>query len=270
MQSNPHLKNPHLEGDPFFWQAGPTGILLCHGYTATTAEVRQLAPLLHAHGYTVAGPLLPGHGSKPEDANRYNWKDWVNTVKATYQQLTECCQRVILGGESTGALLALLLASQHPTASGVLCYAPALKLTYNKFDQLRLRLLAPFISNIPKANINRNDLWQGYRVYPLKGAVQLLHLQHQVRRMLPLIHQPILIVQGRLDDSVSPQVPQIVFDEISSPIKELHWMEKSPHCVILGEELDQIAEITLDFLDRILATEETGSQNEHLIAHHET
>lgn len=261
MQPNPHLKNPHLKGGPFYWQAGSTGILLCHGYTATTAEVRQLAPILHARGYTVAGPLLPGHGTQPEDANRYTWGDWVNMVKATYLQLSEHCQWVILGGESTGALLALLLAARYPTVSGILCYSPALKLTYSRFDQLRLRLLAPFIKSIPKANINQNDIWQGYRVYPLRGAVQLLHLQRQVRRSLPRIYQPTLIVQGRLDESVSPQAPQIIHGEISSPIKELHWMEESTHCVILGEELDQIAEITLDFLDRILAAEDVGSLN---------
>jgi len=37
------IKNPHLEGSPFFWEAGPIGILLAHGFSAITAEVRPLA-----------------------------------------------------------------------------------------------------------------------------------------------------------------------------------------------------------------------------------
>ena len=40
------IVNPHLEGEPFFWPGGPDGVLLVHGYTATTA----------ADGtYTIAG-----------------------------------------------------------------------------------------------------------------------------------------------------------------------------------------------------------------------
>ena len=45
--TNPALHNPHLEGGPFFWEAGPVGVLLLHGYTATTAEMRPLAKRLH-------------------------------------------------------------------------------------------------------------------------------------------------------------------------------------------------------------------------------
>jgi carboxylesterase len=259
MQLNPHLKNPHLEGGPFLWPAGPTGILLCHGYTATSAEVRQLAPLLHARGYTVAGPLLPGHGTFPQDSNRYRWQDWVAAVEATYQELNAHCQRVVLGGESTGALLALHLAAQHPEAAGILCYAPVLMLALSRIDQLRMRLLALFISAVPKASNDRDDLWQGYRVYPLKGAVQLLHLQRQVRNLLPRIHQPILILQGRLDQTVHPRAPQIIVDEVASQVKELHWMEHSAHCVILDKELDRVAEITLEFLDKALMSTSNSS-----------
>ena len=118
------IYNPQLEGDPFLWEGGPTGVLLIHGYTATTAEVRPLARILHQQGYTVAGPLLPGHHTRPADANRYRWRDWVRAVEESYQQLTAHCQRVIIGGESMGALLALYLASEHPEAAAILAFAP--------------------------------------------------------------------------------------------------------------------------------------------------
>jgi carboxylesterase len=55
------IQNPGLEGDSFFCEAGPFGILLIHGFTATTAEVRPLARRLLSVGYTISGPLLPGH-----------------------------------------------------------------------------------------------------------------------------------------------------------------------------------------------------------------
>ncbi len=245
------LVRPELEGDPFYWQAGPTGVLLSHGFTATSAEVRPLAKLLHAQGYTVAGPLLAGHGTTPEDLNRVRWQDWLASVTATYQELARNCTRVIVGGESTGALLALYLASQVPEIAGVLAYAPALKLQISRSNQIKLRLLAPFIASVPKGGPKDDNPWQGYAVNPLKGTLQLLRLQKALRPRLPAIHQPALLAQGRLDGTVTADAPQIIHDEISSAVKELHWFEHSAHCMILEKELPQITEVTLRFIRNI-------------------
>jgi carboxylesterase len=246
------LRNPQLEGSPFYWEAGSTGVLLCHGFTATTAEVRLLARSLHEHGYTVAAPLLPGHGTTPQDCNRFTWQDWYACVEQTYQQLAAHYQRVVIGGESTGALLVLYLASRYPQASGILCYAPALRLLLSPSKIFLLSLCAPFLTSIPKAPSTDDNPWQGYAVQPLKGAVQLKHLQKVVLNVLPQIHQPILILQGRLDPTVHPQSPQIIYDQVSSSIKELHWLEQSTHCVILDKERDLATSLTLDFLNRVL------------------
>ena len=61
--SDSAIFNPELEGGSFFWKGGGTGVLLLHGLTATTAEVRPLAKCLLVEGYTVSGILLPGHGT---------------------------------------------------------------------------------------------------------------------------------------------------------------------------------------------------------------
>ena len=167
------LFNPHLEGGPFFWEAGPVGVFLSHGFTATCAEARPLAKRLHADGFSVAGPLLPGHGSVPQDLNRVCWQDWARAGEETYQQLKMRCERVFVGGESMGAVLALYLASQHPEAAGVLAFAPALKLNLRTIDLLKLRLLAPFVRWVPKQSLDGSTNWQGYPVNPLKGSAAI-------------------------------------------------------------------------------------------------
>lgn len=246
------MRNPQLEGSSFYWDAGPTGVLLCHGFTATTAEVRLLAQALLAREYTVAGPLLPGHGTSPQDCNRYTWEDWYTSLDHAYQQLVARCQTVVVGGESTGALLVLRLACDHPEVAAILCYAPALRLKMGREKVFLLSLLVPFLTSIPKAPSTDNNPWQGYSVQPLKGARQLLRLQKAVLPMLPDIHQPILIMQGRLDSTVHPQAPQTVYDQVGSSIKELHWLEHSTHCVILDKERDLAASLSLRFLQRVL------------------
>jgi carboxylesterase len=254
MPVHSYMRNPELDGSPFFWEAGPIGVLLCHGFTATTAEVRLLAQELVLQGYTVAGPLLPGHGTSPEDCNRYTWEDWYTSLELTYQQISNRCKTVIIGGESTGALLVLRLACEHPEAAAVLCYAPALKLSLSRGGICLLSLLAPFVASIPKQPSPDDNPWQGYSVQPLKGAQQLIRLQKEVSPILPRIHQPILIMQGRLDPTVHPSVPQIIYDHVGSSIKELHWLENSTHCVILDKERDLAASLTINFLKRVLST----------------
>jgi carboxylesterase len=247
------LRNPHLEGAPFYWEAGPVGVLLCHGFTATTAEVRLLAHSLHEQGYTVAGNLLPGHGTTPEDCNQHTWQEWYASVEQTYQQLSARCQSVVVGGESTGALLILRLAALHPEVAGILCYAPALRLLLAPAKVFLLSLCAPFLTSIPKTPSTDDNPWQGYGVDPLKAARELLRLQKAIYPLLPHIKQPILIIQGRLDPTVHPESPQTIFNQVSSSIKELHWLEHSTHCVILDKERDLAASISIDFLERVLA-----------------
>ena len=246
------LHNPRLEGSPFYWEGGPEGILLIHGFSATTAEVRPLAQFLHLSGYTVAAPLLPGHYTNPHDLNRVHWQDWVNTVEEWYQRLKLQCDSIVVGGESTGALLSLYLASMHPEIVALLLYAPALRLKLRPIELVLLHLLSSFVPWLPKKNLDSNDLWQGYSVNPLKGVMQLMALQKEVRPLLPEIKQPILLVQGKNDSTVHPGVPDVIFNQVSSSIKEKYWMDHSAHCVIIDQEFDQVTGLTKQFLHRVL------------------
>lgn len=246
------LVNPQLEGTPFFWEGGSVGILLVHGFTATTAEVRPLAKVLHSIGYTVAGPLLPGHFSHPRDLNRVRWQDWVSEVDEMYHMMRTHCRDVILGGESTGALLSLYLAGVYKEPKALLLFAPAFRLKLSLLDYALLHILAPFIPWFSKKEANSNPLWQGYPVNPIKGILQLVRLQSRIRVILPKITQPALIVQGALDNTVHSSVPEYIHNHIRSEIKERSWMEKSSHCVLLDSEFDKVVTITLKFLDRVL------------------
>ncbi len=249
-KNNPNLHNPHLEGDAFLWQNGPVGVCLLHGYTATTAEVRPLAERLQKAGYSVAAPLLPGHGTTPADLNRVRWQTWVEHSMAALDRLAKTCTQVFIGGQSLGGVVALYVASQRPQIGGVLLYAPAISLNMTLLDRLKLYLGAPFLPEVPRESLDCSEQWQGYPNLPLKGAIQLLRLQRATRSHLSDIQQPVLVFQGRLDTTVSPQAGDIILQGIRSQDKTRLWLEKSHHPLILDDEIDELTQHTLAFLAR--------------------
>ncbi len=245
------MQNADMDGSAFFWPGNSIGILLIHGFTATTVEVRPLAEYFRRAGFSVAGPLLPGHNTSPEDLNQRRWQEWAAAADQAFQMLQSTCKSVFVGGESLGGLLAFYLASLHPEAAGVLAYSPALRVKSIR----RSRFARFFISIMAKRSNGKSTEplpWQGYTAYPVKAAYQLYRLQQFIEPRLKLVAQPALIVQGEKDRTIDPNSSQIIFDAISSPRKELVWMKNSGHCIILDQEYEQVMTRSLSFVQSIL------------------
>ena len=246
MNENNFMVNPHLDGEDFFWKGNPTGVLLIHGFTATTAEVRLIAEKLHADGYTTAAPLLPGHGTYPDDLNRVTWQMWLEKVKESYEHLARECERVFVLGESMGALLAIELAAQHPELNGVMLFAPAIKV-----KKLWLSSFLVFFQDWVEKPKNDDGLpWKGYNVYPVKAALELYKLQQNTKKQLGRINQPTLVFTGEFDTTISPDSADIILDGIRSKEKQRIHMEESPHCILLAEELDLVYDYVLEFINK--------------------
>jgi carboxylesterase len=241
----PIFQNPDLEGGTVFWKGDPTGVLLIHGFTATTVEVRPLANEFQRMGLTVSAPLLPGHGTTPQEMNRTKCRDWINCVEDAYQQLCLQCQKVIVGVESMGAVLSLYLAEQHPEIDALLLYSPALRV-----EKLQLaRYLKYFIPIMENSNNDPDDTsWQGYTVNPLYAADEFWKLQKQVIAQLALIHQPALILQGIHDKTIHPDCGKMILDRIQSPVNKLIFMQNSGHGILLDQEIEDVVYKTVEFL----------------------
>lgn len=255
METN-FIRNPHLDGDPFSWHAGTpsAGALLIHGYTACPAEVRPLGKYLHERGYTVLAPLLPGHNTTPQDMNRQRWRDWTDAVERAYQELKATCDRIFVCGESMGGLLTLYLASEHLEIAGIVVYATALRVANHDKTMFQAALLHRFVPYVKKPEREPSDAdarWRGYTVNPVPALMQLKQLQDVVRKRLPQIFQPILVIQGRLDKSIDLQSGEIIMNEVGSQRKEMRWLDNSTHCVILDCEWERAAELTIEFFEKI-------------------
>jgi len=248
---NDFLQNPDLDGGSFVLPGNNEScVILLHGLTATTIEVKPLALYLNSQGgFQVYAPLLPGHGTSPADLNNVTWKDWLNQVISIYQEASQKFQNVSIAGESMGGVLACLLAAEFKEIKKLVLYSPAIKV-----ENLGLsRFVRFFKKYIPKNSGNPTKQqekfpWQGYKVHPTKGAYQLLKLQQITRRKLSSISQPVLIFQGKLDKTITTDSTHIVYNHIHSNQKELVILDNSGHTIILDQEFDFVARKSLDFL----------------------
>jgi carboxylesterase len=248
--NNSSIKNPDLDGSTFSLK-GKNGIcvILIHGFTATTVEVRPIAEYLNHEGFSVNAPLLPGHGTSPEDMNRQTWKNWVDTVVEIYRQCKVDHEKIFIGGESMGGVITCYLAAMFPEIKGIMLYAPAIKvekLGYSKYIRF-------FRKVIPKNNnkeVQEKDVfpWQGYRVNPTRAAYQLYLLQKNTLKILSKVHQPAIIFQGKSDKTISPEGPKLIYNNIQSINKEFVFLENSKHCVLLDKDFNYLARKTHDFL----------------------
>ena len=243
-KSIPIFKHAELDGKTLFLNGNHIGVLLIHGFTATTVEVRMLADYFSKQGFTVCAPLLPGHGTTPEDLNKRKYIEWIKCVEEAYSELKKACSSVIVGGESMGAVLSLYLAQNHPEIKALLLYSPAIKITSLKYSKL-FRHLFPIIR---KKDYDEIMPWQGYTVYPLFAASELLQLQKLVFQDLHKVRQPIVIFHGAYDRTIDPDSSDLIMSSVSSPVKAKYTMMNSGHVILLDNEFPNTAELSLKFL----------------------
>ncbi|HTW97946.1 MAG TPA: alpha/beta fold hydrolase, partial [Acidimicrobiales bacterium] len=115
---------PDESGQAFSAFDGPSGVLVLHGLTATVATVRPLAEAIADAGFAVEAPLLPGHGTAPDDLEGKGFGDWLEAAEEAYLSLRARSDQVLVCGHSLGGTLALALALGHDEIAGLVLVNP--------------------------------------------------------------------------------------------------------------------------------------------------
>jgi len=224
------LKEP--SPSPFLLQAGPVGVLLIHGFTASPTEMRPLGDFLHQRDLTVSGICLPGHGTTSADLTQTRWEDWYEAVEREFDSLHRSSDAVFVAGLSAGGILSALLAARETQRLKGLCLlCPAFHL-HSRFLFLA-PLLSPFIRSIPKSSRDRDYLAaQGlfsYPEMPTPALAQLHRLILEGRRQFSQVRQPTLIFLGQKDGTVRPSSGISLFNQHSSLDKSLVFLPQADH-----------------------------------------
>ncbi len=235
------------------------GVVLFHGYMAAPLEVKELAKYLGRRGFWVYVPRIKGHGTSPEDLATRKYTDWMESVDEGYAVISNLCRRVVAGGFSNGAGLALDLTARIEDMEGVFTVCPPLRLKdfsskfvpaldfWNKFmDKVHIDSgQKEFVENNPEnPHIN-------YLRNPISGLRELERLMDSVESKLSAIQAPTLVIQSYGDPVVDQTGSRKVFELLGSEDKSYILFNFDRHGILLGDGAHRVHKAIADFIDHL-------------------
>jgi carboxylesterase len=240
--------------------ARPGAVLLLHGYNDSPQSMQSMAAALHARGWTVRVPLLPGHGRRLPDWAAARAVAWEDAARAECAALRASHAEVAVGGLSMGGALAFILASEQPDLRAVVGFAPYL---HASAPVEMLRFLAPIAALGAKylaAGGSRSvhdpvaaEAMIAYRVSTPRLVVELEKVVMLARKELPRVRQPVLVVQSREDNRIPAASAAAAFEMIGSRDKTLHWTTGNGHVVTVDYGHEAIEQMVANWLETRLA-----------------
>jgi carboxylesterase len=230
---------------------GPPSVLALHGLGGGRFELAPLIDALEAKGSSVLAPVLPGHEVTAPVMPASSWEDWAATALSNFDELAALGRPVVTVGFSTGATLALHLATCRPVARLVLL-APFLAIRFTGLipmgPAVYLRTIARFLPDLPRRSPPARDpearralhSVTRFRTFSLRATVSALDLIEHVKPLVPTIRTPTYILQGRLDTVVEPRGAEWLLRNLGSTEKFLLWLDRSDHLLLLDREREQV------------------------------
>ena len=235
-------------------------VLLLHGYNDSPQSMSSVAAALHARGWSVSVPLLPGHGRRLQDWAAARAVDWERAARAELAALRATHSEVAVGGLSMGGALAFVLAAEQPDVRAVVTFAPYL---HASVPVEFLHFMSPVAAlggrYLPAGgSTSVHDpvaaaAMIAYRRSTPRLVVELEKVVTLARSALPRVRQPVLVVQSREDNRIPAASAEAAFAMIGSADKTLHWTTGNGHVVTVDYGHEVIERLAADWLEHRLA-----------------
>ena len=236
---------------------GDRGVLLLHGFGDTPQSIARLARALHASGWSVAAPLLPGHGRTLEAFQRTTAADWTDAARASYAALTARYRSVAIVGLSMGGALATRLAADGAPPAALVLLVPYLHVA-RKARVLTSAwrawsLWRAWVPGRPEASIldpvaRRESL--GYGCATPRLLRELRRVVDAAAAAAPSLAVPTLAVFSTHDYRIAPDVARAAFARLGASEKVVHWVERSGHVITVDHDAERVERLVVDWLQR--------------------
>jgi len=237
---------------PFTFEGGERAVLLLHGFTGHSADVRMLGRFLEKEGYTCHAPHYKGHGVPPEELVHTGPEDWWVDVMNAYQFLKDRGhQKIAAVGLSLGGVFSLKLGMTVPLTGIVTMCSPM----YIKSEEIMYQGVLNYAREFKKREGKSPEQieieMEAYSKTPMNTLKALQGLIQEVRNDVDTVYTPTFVVQARHDEMINTDSANIIFENVQSDHKKLKWYENSTHVITLGKERDELHEDVLEFLNSL-------------------
>ncbi|PLS17969.1 carboxylesterase [Bacillus sp. M6-12] len=235
---------------PFTFEGGKRAILLLHGFTGNSADVRMLGRYLESRGYTCHAPQYKGHGVPPEELVHSGPRDWWKDVMMAYDFLkSKGHQEIAVAGLSLGGVFSLKLGYTVPVKGIVPMCAPM----YIKSEETMYKGVLEYAREFKKREGKSEEQVESEMkaFAPMDTLKALQELIADVRAHVDEIYTPTFVVQGRHDRMINIDSANIIYNEVEAENKKIKWYEESGHVITLDKERDQLHEDVYQFLESL-------------------
>ncbi|TYS89198.1 carboxylesterase [Rossellomorea aquimaris] len=237
---------------PFTFEAGPRAVLLLHGFTGNSADVRMLGRYLEKKGYSSHAPHYKGHGVPPEELVHTGPEDWWQDVMDGYELLkSKGYEEIAVAGLSLGGVFSLKLGYTVPVKGIVPMCAPM----YIKSEEVMYKGVVDYAREFkkfegkPEEQIEKEI--EEFKKTPMNTLKALQELIADVRENVDMIYSPTFVVQARHDHMINTDSANIIYDNVESDDKDIKWYEESGHVITLDKEKEQLHEDVYGFLEKL-------------------
>lgn len=237
---------------PFTYYGEKKAVLLLHGFTGSTVDVRKLGVYLNERGFTCHAPLYKGHGVTPNELIKTGPKEWWQDVVRGYQFLKEeGYEAIAVAGVSLGGVFSLKVGAEFPVKGIVSMSAPAQEKNTEDLYKRVINYARGFKKFEGKDEEQIAREMMAFEQTPMKSLKNLQQLILETRDQIHSITSPIAVLQGRLDDPLYHESAQYIFTHVASSEKQIKWYEHSGHLLTLDKEREQVFEDVYQFLNQL-------------------
>ncbi|AHA08308.1 carboxylesterase [Bacillus toyonensis] len=237
---------------PFTFEGGDRAVLLLHGFTGNSADVRMLGRFLEKKGYTCHAPIYKGHGVPPEELVHTGPTDWWQDVTEAYQLLKDKgFEKIAVVGLSLGGVFSLKLAYTIPVLGVVPMCAPMYIKSEETMYQGILAYAREYKKREQKSPEQIEQEMLEFQQTPMNTLKALQELIADVRNNVDMIYAPTFVVQARHDEMINTDSANIIYNGVESTLKDIKWYEDSTHVITLDKQRDELHEDVYNFLEQL-------------------
>ncbi|MFJ7637680.1 alpha/beta hydrolase [Peribacillus sp. NPDC097225] len=239
--------------ESFTYKGGERAVLLLHGFTGSTADMKKLGRYLNDRGYTCHAPLYKGHGLPAEELIHTGPKEWWKNVVDGYRFLKkEGYEDIAVVGISLGGVFSLKVGTEFPVKGVVSMCAPMKGRDVSRLHNRMISYAKAYKKFEGKDPDQIDAEIKRLEKEPMHSLKDVLHIIEDTSENLDLITAPTLVQQGRLDDSDYTESAPMIFNDVDTQHRQLIWYEQSGHIITLGKEREQVYEDVHRFLNNLI------------------